>query len=1796
MEDRESLARKQDELLSEHLSSVGGYSLTPPPSQPRMSKQQYPQRIYQQQQHQHVPQQLAQGAPQVPYAATQQDALTQQLQQQRPLNGPYAGLQPRLSMRLPPGPALAIGSIYQGCIPARPTPGIPTSQQPVGRSPVMRSNTIYSTQMASVPRYPPQRQQLMDRNDHQKRQYQQYEQQQHYHREPSPMTGADLSAVRPSFGPVPYRQSTYQGVYNGSQQTRLATPRQQQIQQMQAQRPMSLGPISPTRFSVAREMLPIASSSSVLSAMQPAPVFPEPPKEVSSATGTDFSLSTSSPGSGIVPSSIPQEGTPRNPNHNSSYSLYSPVMERTRPRSTVTEPSRIMLSPLTLHASIPATSLNNLARQSVESQRSSTLYSIPSSKSRSSHAQSFSRQVTLSSISAKEEIPPMPGKMTSKTGKVRIQLTFDRPYFNAGGELSGRLEIQCSSSRSVKLADMFIELLGYEDVEGYWLARKGRTIFPFRLNIQDSLPNSYDSKLGQVRYVASAIACMKAHQVKEVVNHTREVFIYETWTTDDITQARRKSVKADTSKRLFMGGDGSLEMYAELTRTMVSSGGIVYVNVGVKNLTKKKIMGIKLSLWRHIAASHSRSSTCSQSSTNGSREQDSVKNYSEIIYKGEDYAFDNDDPRLVVLPVYIPSGVYSLRNTTLLHVQFFIQVSLLASMSKALTVELPLYITHASSWSDPPPRIPRDFTFPLHEDEPVKKHKTGVFAKKRPSSNASQTSGGIMSPRKQPCSIISSSAPTSKAGTPMLTATETPLADGNGSRPITRRSPLKDPDSPTSVLDFSQAGNLFVVNPDFGSITASDPSSMLKQPVSSWSSPIVHIHEFSDSPVSSSPSSPLDRSAPLVLAEQEPLKDEDHGIQEVVDDEEDFDMSRSVNPQLCPSKKDQEKSKPGKMGLRKTLAKLSISIPTHNTGICSNHGKPSKISPRVLPTTPRSTKSQLNSSDEMSADSRSPGTELSLSRESSISSLGSFTSRFDKFNRKSSIGSTRVMTVSPGPVSPQSGQIRSLSSRAKSASTSMPNSTAPSANASGASSPVTQSSPSSSDSTEDQSLEERKRDTVHLSMAAAVPKVLLHQGIPLQEDAGRVSYFQDGKDQSRSTTPSPFDHGVGQDQSAPSTPSSPRQPWQLQRNFSSSSTASSLLEPHETPQTAQGIRDEFYFGKGASRNASTESFVTRVAPAQTGIQSQEHAIYTTDGKIYDEPLTATLIDPSAVPPLPPRPQPVPYTDTPAMVMNTTEQPAIPQQHQEQQHQQILHGDIPRQPSWTPNQYEDGRNYQGPQTPSCTVPLNSSNTPPTQVSSGHSSRVASRQPSPAQRTIVPSGLMLTPAQSPEGYYGDLQTTAYLSRANAPEWTEMPSLINPATQPNIDPSTLGLSGAAPIQYISQSNPPPLPQDPTYSDQGQSYVPVSQIRTPLQYQTPQMVAPSQDPGPQVQQVQVPSIHVLQISQIQHVVTEEQYTQDVYSTSMIPSAEPTMRPEQVFLVRTPEAATPPESKGMYAVPQAVVSLSSAYHPVSSRMSPNDTGIGSAGGPLRTGSYNRSDPSSPSYLVDPAYQVVSQQPLVMAEQLQYANHALKNTLYKDDVRAQPYQPLTQYSPNSGAAWNLESKSQVVSPQPMDSGYYTGTEQQLHSHQVQPDQQSQDRQQQQQPEEQQRLEVPQRAQDQLILQEQVQLREQARLHEQIRLQEQSILQEQLRLQEQRILNEQQRNNSNSFSFNNNKMKNADFKSSCSNSKSNSSYSNIKVSSSFSNNNLASSTNNKRTTISISKRPYLHNNFSSQRSK
>ncbi|KAF9562033.1 hypothetical protein EC968_005394 [Mortierella alpina] len=1299
MEDKTSLARKQDELLAEHLSSVGGYNASPPslinptpisaptnakrPEQsPNLQQQEHYQRYLQlqlqqqqqqQQQHHHHHQQRP--SPYQLRDPRQQDAFYMAGQQRYnyhpignvPIERGYQGL-----------PALGQAPMSAGV-----TAGALSRPASAG-SPVMRANTMYVPHAGSpvamhqqpiYPRPPYPRYSDHDNDEHQQRQYEQYEQRSRYYREATPSLPS-LQDYQPqrAASTLQHRPSVYQGAHGSSQQPRpLQSPRQHQISQLHAQRSLNLGSLS--RLPMSRDQLPTAPSPPASSTTEPASAYPDSadtePQSSSSIHGPFSDAAASSASlplseSALSSASQGQESQPiqylNRSNTHSSKSTGSPVTtERlARPPPPALDSTSRHQPPIISHNpyNSSSSSLSTLVRSGTQSQWDPTNCAmVMQAKSRAALANSYSRQFTLSSIPANEEVPPLPGKMASKTGKVRIQLTFDRPFFNAGGELSGRLEVQCSSSRSVMLADMIIELLGYEaltkdhlapkvfhktvlrlqdirhpsqavqehidpDAEGYWMARKGRTIFPFRLNIQDTLPNSYDSKLGHVRYAVSAIALMKANHHKEIVNHTREVFIYETWTTDDITQARRKSVKADTSKRLFMGGEGSLEMYAELTRTMVSSGGIVYVNVGVKNLTKKKIMGIKLSLWRHIAAAHTRSSMNSQLSINGgSREQDNVKNYSEIIYKGEDYAFDNDDPRVVVLPVYIPSGVYSLRNTSYLHVQFFVQVSLMASMSKALAVELPIYIAHASSWSDPPPRIPRDFCFPLHEDEPVKKNKTGVFTKKKPSAVTVHSSGSTCSASSQKKSITtngcfnsagtSASAPTSLAGTP--NNSDAGVADGGSSRPTTQRSTFKDPDSPTSVLDFSQAGSLFVVNPDAASIfNGSDTRSLLKQPLATRTAPGQRVLN-TDPAALSDFASPLDRSAPLTLYDQDQSKGRfgEHGY-DYNDGDQDFDMSRSVNTsQASLTRKDHEKPKSSKMGLRKTLAKLSIAIPSHSTNASPNMGKASRSSPsaRVTATTPRSTKSlSMNSTDDLnSPGSDSPLGDQPLSRQSSGSSMGSFNHVFDKASRKSSIGSTRVMTVSPGPLSPElnyRGQPRIAPSHLGSVVHSAANSPGHSASHSRAESPTFQ--PGVMDEHRDLVTRENLERLDQLGKAPVIPDVRVQEGTPIMEEMGREEHFVPDADTERSSfsgSGEVIDTSMGYSLAMPGPYA---EAWDSGHELSS--TPAIFPEQEQELQTARGIRDEYYYGK------STPSSEASSGHSRTPMHAQE--LVNGDGNPY----------------------------------------------------------------------------------------------------------------------------------------------------------------------------------------------------------------------------------------------------------------------------------------------------------------------------------------------------------------------------------------------------------------------------------------------------------------------------------------------------------------------------------------------------------------------------------------------------
>lgn len=145
------------------------------------------------------------------------------------------------------------------------------------------------------------------------------------------------------------------------------------------------------------------------------------------------------------------------------------------------------------------------------------------------------------------------GTIPSKTSNVQLSLQLDRFRFVAGQEIEGRLQLVCSSGSKVKLGDMTVGVVGFEethgsvgkqkvhrrpflsaglilqsgevtseasvnskaDPDGYKLAKKGRTAFGFRIQVpatcnmlgegqRDLMPcpsSFWNDKFGGVRYL-----------------------------------------------------------------------------------------------------------------------------------------------------------------------------------------------------------------------------------------------------------------------------------------------------------------------------------------------------------------------------------------------------------------------------------------------------------------------------------------------------------------------------------------------------------------------------------------------------------------------------------------------------------------------------------------------------------------------------------------------------------------------------------------------------------------------------------------------------------------------------------------------------------------------------------------------------------------------------------------------------------------------------------------------------------------------------------------------------------------------------------------------------------------------------------------------------------------------------------------------------------------------------------------------------------------------------------------------
>jgi hypothetical protein len=304
---------------------------------------------------------------------------------------------------------------------------------------------------------------------------------------------------------------------------------------------------------------------------------------------------------------------------------------------------------------------------------------------------------------------------TQGTVNCKVRLLLDRPFFVMGQTLTGHLEVTCmdeteSGIKSVLgkkedgepdlyLGVISVSLHGEEeilgtlnigkrktfytrtvmlqdatnptnavmrskppDAEGYWKAKKGRTVFAFSIPLNErglldpkstdgGMVGSVRTRAGSIRYTASGHVYYrdKEGQYGSVV-HYRNVVMYENWTRERVQASRLEAVMAEGRKRTFLGGEGELECSARTERGLVAAGSVLYARVWVRNMTKKRVQGLKMSLWRRV----SNKQTVQTERRSENLVDRRCKLAAEKIYRGIDWKLEPVEEREVVLALIVP--------------------------------------------------------------------------------------------------------------------------------------------------------------------------------------------------------------------------------------------------------------------------------------------------------------------------------------------------------------------------------------------------------------------------------------------------------------------------------------------------------------------------------------------------------------------------------------------------------------------------------------------------------------------------------------------------------------------------------------------------------------------------------------------------------------------------------------------------------------------------------------------------------------------------------------------------------------------------------------------------------------------------------------------------------------------------------------------------------------------------------------------------------------------------------------
>ncbi|GJJ70955.1 hypothetical protein EMPS_03305 [Entomortierella parvispora] len=331
---------------------------------------------------------------------------------------------------------------------------------------------------------------------------------------------------------------------------------------------------------------------------------------------------------------------------------------------------------------------------------------------------------------------PLTTAQPAKCSKLKIRIFFDSTIFQAGGNLFGRMEITATSSRSLKLGEIAVELAAYEEItskeftatqsflssrlcfqgpkmppsnavhgqideNGFWVAKKGKTTFPFAFQLPLDCPSSLVfGQTASLRYVVTGLVQVFYHGKDETILKTKEAFVVEAW--DGYNPDYKLPVHASNSTKLFWGGGGNLVLEAMLSERLHSAGGNLTVEVKVSNNTSRKVQGIRLEVARKLEMVADKA----KAERNPGLKIDTVS-VSEVIgtheFKSSSYLFDTGEERSMTVNMIVPGNARTIRGTALFEVTCFVTVSmLLGAFSGELSVEIPIKICHPASLTPAP--------------------------------------------------------------------------------------------------------------------------------------------------------------------------------------------------------------------------------------------------------------------------------------------------------------------------------------------------------------------------------------------------------------------------------------------------------------------------------------------------------------------------------------------------------------------------------------------------------------------------------------------------------------------------------------------------------------------------------------------------------------------------------------------------------------------------------------------------------------------------------------------------------------------------------------------------------------------------------------------------------------------------------------------------------------------------------------------------------------------------------------